>query len=135
VTARTYPLDLPEDGDPRFTPALVDDVARVLTKIHGLPPVEGRDFTALADTLHRFFFDEPMPHFAAVMEDMEPLRYTPAADGDCPRCRSSARVEFGPLRGDGRQEMRCGKCDWAWSIAVDGGDRRESAIHVRGVER
>lgn len=124
MTARTYPLPLPETGDPRFTAGLVDDVARVFKEFHGLPPVEGRDFTALTDVLHRFLFGEPVPGFAAVMEDMEPLRYTPAADGECPRCRATERVECGLLRGDGRREMRCG-CGWTWSVPADAEARHE----------
>lgn len=43
----TYPLTYPDNGDPRFTGALLDEIGAVLTA-HGYPSVDGDD-TAFAD--------------------------------------------------------------------------------------
>lgn len=53
----TYPLTYPDNGDPRFTGELLDEIAAALAA-HGYPPADGNDtdFAGLRDTLRTFLY-------------------------------------------------------------------------------
>lgn len=53
----TYPLTYPDNGDPRFTGELIDEIGAVLAA-HGYPSVDGddTDFAGLRDALHTFLY-------------------------------------------------------------------------------
>lgn len=127
MTTRTYPLPLPEQGDPRFTAALIDDVSRVLREFHGLPSVEGRDFVALGDALHQFLFGEPAAATAPIDAEPPPSPLLKVlADDECRRCpddrRTPDRVTYLGVRRDetgDRNWWECA-CSWTWSTPLNG---------------
>lgn len=53
----SYPLTYPDNGDPRFTGELIDEIGAVLAA-HGYPPVDGDDtaFADLRDALRSFLY-------------------------------------------------------------------------------
>lgn len=53
----SYPLTYPDNGDPRFTGELIDEIGAVLTA-HGYPSVDGNDtdFARLRDAIQTFLY-------------------------------------------------------------------------------
>lgn len=53
----TYPLTLPDNGDPRFTGELLDEIGAVLAA-HGYPSVDGddTDFARLREAIQTFLY-------------------------------------------------------------------------------